>query len=29
VWAAIGLVYLAFVTRSFRNPVPQWSEEGL
>ncbi len=22
IWAAIGIVYLAFVTRSFRNPVP-------
>ncbi|MDZ7277992.1 APC family permease [Pantoea eucrina] len=27
VWAAIGIVYLAFVTRTFRNPVPQFSEE--
>ncbi|WP_312240040.1 APC family permease [Pantoea sp.] len=27
IWAAIGIVYLAFVTRSFRNPVPQYSEE--
>jgi len=27
IWAAIGIVYLAFVTRSFRNPVPQFSEE--
>ncbi|BCQ45856.1 hypothetical protein ERHA55_33830 [Erwinia rhapontici] len=27
VWAAIGLLYLAFVTRSFRNPVPQCSED--
>ena len=27
VWAAIGLIYLAFVTRTFRNPVPQFSEE--
>lgn len=29
VWAAIGLIYLAFVTRSFRNPVPQCSEEPM
>jgi amino acid transporter len=27
IWAAIGILYLAFVTRSFRNPVPQFSEE--
>ena len=27
VWAAIGLIYLAFVTRSFRLPVPQASED--
>lgn len=27
IWAAIGILYLAFVTRSFRNPVPQYSEE--
>lgn len=27
IWAAIGIIYLAFVTRSFRNPVPQFSEE--
>ena len=27
VWATIGLLYLAFVTRSFRQPVPQCSEE--
>lgn len=27
VWAAIGIIYLAFVTRTFRNPVPQFSEE--
>ena len=27
IWAAIGIIYLAFVTRSFRNPVPQYSEE--
>ena len=27
IWAAVGIVYLAFVTRSFRNPVPQYSEE--
>ncbi|OON39729.1 putrescine/spermidine ABC transporter [Izhakiella australiensis] len=29
VWASVGIVYLAVVTRSFRNPVPQYSEEGL
>jgi hypothetical protein len=23
IWAGIGLVYLACVTKSFRNPVPQ------
>jgi amino acid transporter len=27
VWAAIGLIYLAFVTRSFRLPVPQANED--
>ena len=27
VWAAVGIIYLAFVTRTFRNPVPQFSEE--
>ncbi|QTF08094.1 APC family permease [Brenneria izadpanahii] len=27
IWGAIGLLYLAFVTRSFRQPVPQCSEE--
>lgn len=27
VWAAIGLLYLTFVTRSFRHPVPQCSED--
>jgi len=27
IWAAVGIIYLAFVTRSFRNPVPQYSEE--
>ncbi|MEN4769151.1 APC family permease [Duffyella gerundensis] len=27
VWATLGIIYLAFVTRSFRNPVPQYSEE--
>ncbi|WP_312831019.1 APC family permease [Pantoea eucrina] len=27
VWGAIGIIYLAFVTRTFRNPVPQFSEE--
>lgn len=27
IWAAIGIIYLAFVTRSFRLPVPQYSEE--
>nr|MBA2814708.1 putrescine/spermidine ABC transporter [Candidatus Pantoea persica] len=25
IWAAVGIVYLAFVTRSFRNPVLQYS----
>ena len=29
IWAAIGILYLAFVTRAFRKPVPQYSEEGL
>lgn len=29
IWAAIGIIYLAVVTRSFRNPVPQYSEESL
>ena len=29
IWAAAGLIYLAFVTRSFRNPVPQCNEEIL
>ena len=28
IWAAVGIIYLAFVTRSFRNPVPQYSEES-
>ncbi|MGM3173161.1 APC family permease [Dickeya lacustris] len=27
VWAAVGLLYLAFVTRSFRQPVPQYNED--
>ncbi|AIR68148.1 MULTISPECIES: APC family permease [Dickeya] len=27
VWAAIGLLYLTFVTRSFRQPVPQYNED--
>ncbi|QTO55369.1 APC family permease [Duffyella gerundensis] len=27
VWATLGIIYLAFVTRSFRNPVPQYGEE--
>ncbi|QWT40636.1 APC family permease [Dickeya dadantii] len=27
VWAAIGLLYLMFVTRSFRQPVPQYNED--
>ncbi|MGV3345121.1 APC family permease [Enterobacteriaceae bacterium LUAb1] len=27
VWGAIGLIYLAIVTRSFRKPVPQYNEE--
>ncbi|MCK8380561.1 hypothetical protein LXA24_17370, partial [Erwinia amylovora] len=27
VWAAIGLLYLTFVTRSVRHPVPQCSED--
>ncbi|MEM6160940.1 APC family permease [Erwinia sp. P6884] len=27
VWGTIGLIYLAFVTRSFRNPVPQCNEK--
>jgi len=29
IWAAIGFVYVACVTRSFRNPVPQYSEDGV
>ncbi len=29
IWAAIGIIYLAVVTRSFRLPVPQYSEDGL
>jgi amino acid transporter len=29
VWGTIGLIYLAFVTRSFRNPVPQCTEEPM
>lgn len=29
IWGAIGLIYLAFVTRSFRNPVPQCTEDLL
>ncbi|MBP2845763.1 APC family permease [Dickeya oryzae] len=27
VWAAIGLLYLAFVTRRFSQPVPQYNED--
>ncbi|WKV51252.1 APC family permease [Dickeya fangzhongdai] len=27
VWAAIGLLYLTFVTRSFKQPVPQYNED--
>ncbi|WP_435953011.1 APC family permease [Dryocola sp. BD626] len=27
IWAGIGLVYVACVTRSFRNPVPQYNED--
>ncbi|MCG8709033.1 APC family permease [Brenneria sp. 4F2] len=27
IWGSIGLLYLAFVTRSFRQPVPQCSED--
>ncbi|WP_428943456.1 APC family permease [Pantoea sp. FN060301] len=27
VWGTIGVIYLAFVTRSFRNPVPQCNEK--
>jgi len=27
IWAAIGFVYVACVTKSFRNPVPQYSED--
>jgi len=26
IWGAIGLIYLACVTRSFRNPVPQYDD---
>jgi hypothetical protein len=26
IWAGIGLVYLACVTKSFRNPVPQYED---
>jgi amino acid transporter len=29
IWAAVGIIYLAVVTRRFRNPVPQYSEESL
>ncbi|MCS3430515.1 APC family permease [Klebsiella sp. BIGb0407] len=29
IWAAIGFVYVACVTKSFRNPVPQYSEDSL
>ncbi|MBG6241422.1 MAG: APC family permease [Candidatus Symbiopectobacterium sp. Dall1.0] len=29
IWASIGLIYLAFVTRTFREPVPQCREELL
>ncbi|WP_034943078.1 APC family permease [Erwinia oleae] len=29
VWGTIGLIYLAWVTRSFRNPVPQCTEEPM
>ncbi|MDU4388229.1 MAG: hypothetical protein E7I52_02650, partial [Klebsiella michiganensis] len=25
-WGGIGLVYLACVTKSFRNPVPQYED---
>jgi len=28
IWAAIGLIYVACVTRSFRNPVPQYNEDA-
>ncbi|WP_017348093.1 APC family permease [Pantoea sp. A4] len=27
IWAAVGIVYLAMVTKVFREPVPQYSEE--
>ncbi|EJF32292.1 MULTISPECIES: APC family permease [Enterobacteriaceae] len=27
IWGAIGLIYVACVTRSFRNPVPQYNED--
>ena len=27
IWAGIGLIYLACVTKSFRNPVPQYDED--
>ncbi len=29
IWAAIGFVYVACVTKSFRNPVPQYSEDSV
>ncbi|EOS93941.1 APC family permease [Erwinia tracheiphila] len=29
IWAGIGLIYLAVVTRSFRHPVPQCTEEPM
>lgn len=29
IWAAIGVVYLACVTKSFRNPVPQYHEDSV
>ena len=28
IWAVIGFVYVACVTKSFRNPVPQYSEDA-
>ncbi|CAJ0991951.1 APC family permease [Pantoea sp. Nvir] len=29
IWAFVGIIYLAFVTRSFRNPVPQYGTDKL
>lgn len=26
IWSAVGLMWLAVITRAFRHPVPQYSE---